>query len=47
MSIATPSTEANFMHGDTTSMLEWIDEEVEAFNKVLTTIGDYCAMIGS
>ena len=28
-------------------MIKWIEDEIEAFNEVLTGSGDFCAYIGS
>jgi hypothetical protein len=44
-SIGTISNESNFTAGDVVGALEWIEEEIDAFDGVLGTQGGYCVII--
>jgi hypothetical protein len=46
-SVGAFSAERNFIHGDPDGVLKWIEGEVEAFDKVLSGRGDFCACIGA
>lgn len=46
VSIGAFSSEKEFVRGDASSAVKWIGE-VEAFDEVLSTRGDYCACIGA
>jgi hypothetical protein len=46
-SIGARFNEIDYVYGDATRMVKWIDGEVYAFNKVLSTRGDYYAWIGA
>jgi hypothetical protein len=37
------SSEQKFIRGDPEGVIEWIDEEVEAFEEILSDRGDFCA----
>ena len=41
------STEQNFIHGDLDGVVKWIEGEIEAFDEVLTSRGDFCACVGA
>jgi hypothetical protein len=41
------STERNFTHGGPEGVVKWIEGEIEAFDKVLTDRGDFCACVGA
>jgi hypothetical protein len=41
------SAEQNFIRGDPEGMVKWIEGEVEAFDNVLTSRGDFCACVGA
>jgi hypothetical protein len=41
------SAEENFIRGDPEGVVEWISEEVEAFEEILSDRGDVCAFSGA
>jgi hypothetical protein len=41
------SSEENFIRGDPESIIEWISEEDEAFEEILSDRGDICAFSGA
>jgi hypothetical protein len=41
------SNEEEFVRGDADEAVKWIEGEVEAFDKVLTDRGDFCACVGA
>jgi hypothetical protein len=41
------STEQNFICGDPDGVIRWIGCETEAFDKILSDRGDYCAFAGA
>jgi hypothetical protein len=41
------STEQNFIHGDPDGVIWWIGSEAEAFDKILSDRGDFCAFVGA
>jgi hypothetical protein len=41
------SSEQKFIRGDPEGVVEWIDEEAEAFDKILSDRGDFCAFAGA
>jgi hypothetical protein len=41
------SSEDNFVRGDPEGPIEWISNEVEAFEEVLSDCGDVCAFSGA
>jgi hypothetical protein len=41
------STEQNFIRGDPEGIVKWIEGEVEAFDEVLASRGDFCASVGA
>jgi hypothetical protein len=41
------SSEHNFITGDPEGIIEWIDEEAEAFEEILSDRGDFCAFAGA
>jgi hypothetical protein len=41
------SCEQKFMRGDSEGIIEWIGEEVEAFDEILSDRGDFCACAGA
>jgi hypothetical protein len=43
VSIRAFSSKKDYVVGDTTGAVKWIDEEVETFDEVLSTQRDYCA----
>ena len=46
-SVGAFSAERNFIRGDPEGVIKWIEDEIEAFNEVLTGSGDFCAYIGA
>jgi hypothetical protein len=40
------SSEQKFIRGDPEGIIEWIGEEAEAFDKILSDRGDFCAFVG-
>jgi hypothetical protein len=47
VSIGTSSSEKDYVDGDTTGVVKWINDKVVAFGEVLSTREDYCAWIGA
>jgi hypothetical protein len=41
------STERNFIRGDPEGVIKLIEGEIEAFDEVLTSRGDFCACVGA
>jgi hypothetical protein len=41
------SSEQKFIRGDPEGVIQWIDEEVEAFEEILSDHGDFCAFAGA
>jgi hypothetical protein len=41
------SSEHKFIQGDPEGVIEWIGEEGEAFEEILSDCGDFCAFIGA
>jgi hypothetical protein len=41
------SIERNFIRGDLDGVIKWIKGEIEAFDKILTSRGDFCACVGA
>lgn len=41
------SSEEEFVRGDATGAVKWIEGEVEAFDEVLTGQGDFCTCVGA
>jgi uncharacterized protein CbrC (UPF0167 family) len=41
------SNEDNFTRGDPEGVIEWISEEAEAFEKILSDCGDVCVFSGA
>jgi hypothetical protein len=41
------SSEQKFIQGDPEGVIQWIDEEVGAFEEILSDRGDFCAFIGA
>jgi hypothetical protein len=41
------SSEQKFVRGDPEGTIQWISEEVEAFNEILSNRGDFCAFSGA
>jgi hypothetical protein len=41
------SSEQKFIQGDPEGVIQWIDEEVGAFEEILSDHGDFCAFIGA
>jgi hypothetical protein len=41
------SFEQNFIRGDLEGIIEWIGEEAEAFDEILSDRGDFCAFAGA
>lgn len=39
------TSKKNYVDGNTTGAVKWIDEEVEAFSGILSTREDYCTWI--
>jgi hypothetical protein len=46
-SVGAFSAEQNFIRGDPKGVIKWILGEVEAFDEVLTDMGDFCACVGA
>jgi hypothetical protein len=40
------SAEENFIRGDPEGVVEWISEEAEAFEEILSDLGDLCVFSG-
>jgi hypothetical protein len=45
--VGTFLTEQNFIHGDPEGVVKWIEGEIEAFDEVLTSRGDFSACVGA
>lgn len=45
-SVGARSSEVDYVYGDAVRVVTWVDGEVEAFGKILSTREDYCAWIG-
>ena len=41
------SSEQKFIHGDPDGVIQWISGEAEAFEKILSNRGDFCAFAGA
>jgi hypothetical protein len=41
------SSEQKFIRGDHEGVIQWIGEEVEAFDEILSDHGDFCAFFGA
>jgi hypothetical protein len=41
------SSEQKFIRGDPEGVIQWIDEEAEAFEEILSDRGDFCAFTGA
>jgi hypothetical protein len=41
------SSEQKFIRGDPEGIIEWIGEEAEAFEEILSVRGDFCALAGA
>jgi hypothetical protein len=41
------SREHKFIRGDPKGVIQWIGEEAEAFDEILTDRGDFCAFSGA
>ena len=41
------SSEQKFIHGDPKGVIQWIGEEAEAFDEILSDRGDFCAFAGA
>jgi hypothetical protein len=41
------SSEQKFIRGDPEGVIQWIGEEVEAFEEILRDRGDFCAFAGA
>jgi hypothetical protein len=41
------SSEQKFIRGDPEGIIEWISEEAEAFEEILSDQGDFCAFAGA
>jgi hypothetical protein len=41
------SSEQKFIRGDPEEVVQWIGEEVEAFEEILSYRGDFCAFTGA
>jgi hypothetical protein len=41
------SNEQNFIRGDAEGAIRWIEGEIEAFDEVLTSRGDFCTCVGA
>jgi hypothetical protein len=41
------SSEQKFIRGDPEGVIEWISEESEAFEEILSDHGDFCAFVGA
>jgi len=41
------SSEQKFIHGDPEGVIQWIGEEAEAFDEILSDRGDFCAFAGA
>jgi hypothetical protein len=41
------SSEQKFIHGDPERVIQWIDEEAEAFEEILSDRGYFCAFAGA
>jgi hypothetical protein len=41
------SSEQKFIRGDPEGIIEWISEEAEAFEEILSDRGDFCAFAGA
>jgi hypothetical protein len=41
------SSEQKFIRGDPEGVIQWIGEEVEASEEILSDRGDFCAVVGA
>jgi hypothetical protein len=41
------SSEQRFIRGDPEGVIQWIGEEVESFEEILSDRGDFCAFAGA
>jgi hypothetical protein len=41
------SLEKKFIRGDPEGIIEWIGEEAEAFEEILSDHGDFCVFVGA
>jgi hypothetical protein len=41
------SSEQKFIRGDPEGVIQWIGEEAEAFDEILSDRGDFCAFVGA
>jgi uncharacterized protein CbrC (UPF0167 family) len=41
------SSEQKFIRGDPEGVVQWIGEEAEAFDEILSDCGDFCAFVGA
>jgi hypothetical protein len=41
------SSEQKIIRGDPEGIIEWINEEAEAFDEILSDLGDFCAFTGA
>jgi hypothetical protein len=41
------SSEQKFIRGDSEGVIQWIGEEAEAFDEILSDHGDFCAFTGA
>jgi hypothetical protein len=41
------SSEQKFIRGDPEGVIQWIGEEAEAFDEILSDHGDFCALFGA
>jgi hypothetical protein len=46
-SVGAFSSDKKFIRGDAEGAIKWIEGEVEAFDEVLTSRGDFCACVGA
>jgi hypothetical protein len=46
-SVGAFSAERNFIRGDPEGVIKWIEVEVEDFDEVLSSRGDFCASVGA
>jgi hypothetical protein len=45
--VGTFSSEQNFIYGDPDGVIRWINGKAEAFEEILSDIGDFCAFAGA
>jgi hypothetical protein len=41
------SSEQKFIRGDPNGVIQWINDEAEAFEEILSDRGDFCAFVGA